>query len=362
MKIDRNNYEPFFIDYLEGTLDEKLVDDFLEFLQQNPDLKEELSLFNPVSIEPEEFTFIRKDRLYKEKFDLETEFNKAAISNLEGDISASEKADFEKYIHDHPEKEKDIALFNATKLQPDLSVIFKNKNQLYHISSGKTILLWSARIAAVLILALTFYFAMDRYSNPLVQDSQVASVEDKTAEKENKKEADRPTENTVQQEPVKKQEKEVEKESTKPAIREVKKAIPGKKENKGLRENNQGRLEKEDMASARIPVEALPDMNRITASLDVPKAQATLETMYITVFEAPLPEEERFLADIVVEKTGLDKLNLNKITKAGLNLVASISNEKFQYETNDNGKVTEVNYDSRILAFSIPTKNAADGK
>ena len=44
MKINRNNYEAFFIDYLEGNLDEKMVDDFIEFLQQNPDLKEELSV------------------------------------------------------------------------------------------------------------------------------------------------------------------------------------------------------------------------------------------------------------------------------------------------------------------------------
>lgn len=362
MKINRNNYEPFFIDYLEGTLDEKLVDDFLEFLQQNPDLKEELSLFNPVNVEPEEYTFTKKNRLYKEKFDLETEFNNAAISNLEGDISDFEKEEFEKYIHDHPEKEKDIALFNATKLQPDLSVTFNNKNKLYHYSAGKTVLLWSARIAAVLILALTFYFAIERYSNPLVKDNQMAAVEEKTTEKGSKSESDQPKQNTVHQEPVKKQEKEVEKEPAKPVIKEVKKAVPEKKENKGLRENNPGRLEKEDMASVRIPVEALPDMNTITASLDVPQPQATLGTMYITVFEDPQPEEERFLADIVVEKTGLDKLNLNKITKAGLNLVSSISNEKFHYKTNDDGKVVEYNYDSRLLAFSIPNRKAADEK
>ena len=362
MKINRNNYEPFFIDYLEGTLDEKLVDDFLEFLQQNPDLKEELSLINPVNIEPEEYTFNKKNLLYKEKFDLETEFNKAAVSSLEGDITASEKEIFEQYITDHPEKEKDIALFKATKLHPDFSVKFKNKSKLYHYSTGKTVLLWSARIAAVLVLALTFYFAIDQYSNPLVQDNRMAAVEDKTTEKGSKSESDQPKQNTIQQEPVKKQVKEVEKEPAKPVIKEVKKVVPEKKENKGLRENNPGRLEKEDIASIRIPVESMPNINTITASLDVPMVNATLGTMYITVFEDPQPEEERFLAEIVVEKTGLDKLSLNKITKAGLNLVSSISNEKFQYETNDEGKVVEYNYDSRLLAFSIPSRKAADDK
>lgn len=362
MKINRNNYEPFFIDYLEGTLDEKLVDDFLEFLQQNPDLKEELSLFNPVNIEPEEITFNKKNVLLKDKYDLEEQFNKAAISNLEGDISATEKKKFENYIQQHPEKEKDVALFKATKLHPDLSVTYKNKNRLYHRSVGRTVLLWSTRIAAILVLALAFYVLIDRSSNKIVQDSQVAAVEDKVPEKENKKEPDQTKENPVQQEPVKKQVKETEQEPAKPVMKERIKEVPEKIQNKTLRESNKGRLEKDDIALMRIPVETLPDMKTITASLDVPSPHVSLGVMHITLPGDPLPEEERFLADIVVEKTGLDKLNLGKITKAGLNLVSSISNEKFQYETNDNGKVTEVNYDSRILAFSIPTKNAADGK
>ena len=70
MKITRENYESFFIDYLDGFLDEKLIDDFIEFLQQNPDLKEELSLFENVSVDAENISFDKKDQLFKEKYDL----------------------------------------------------------------------------------------------------------------------------------------------------------------------------------------------------------------------------------------------------------------------------------------------------
>ena len=80
--------------------------------------------------------------------------------------------------------------------------------------------------------------------------------------------------------------------------------------------------------------------------------------MYITSPETlNAYDEERLLADVVKEKTGLNKFRFNTITKAGLKLVSSISGEKFQYETNEKGKVTEYNYDSRLLAFSIPSKN-----
>ena len=149
MKINRNNYGAYFIDYLDGNLDEKLVDDFLEFLQQNPDLKEELALFQSVSLEPEEINFSKKDLLYKNKFDLEDNFNRASVASLEGDLNSDEKAEFENYLQSHPEKRKDFQLFEKTKVSPDLSIHFDNKNSLYKRSKGRTIIMWSIRIAAV---------------------------------------------------------------------------------------------------------------------------------------------------------------------------------------------------------------------
>ena len=50
MKITRDNYESFFIDYIEGNLPENMIDQFLDFLNQNPDLKEELHLFEEVNL------------------------------------------------------------------------------------------------------------------------------------------------------------------------------------------------------------------------------------------------------------------------------------------------------------------------
>ena len=96
MQINRENYEAYFIDYLEGNLDELLVDDFIEFIKLNPDLKEELDLFESLEAIPENIAFENKEGLYKEKYDAETAFNDAAVACLEGDISEGEKSDFEK--------------------------------------------------------------------------------------------------------------------------------------------------------------------------------------------------------------------------------------------------------------------------
>lgn len=355
MKINRNNYEAYFIDYLEGNLDERLVDDFIEFLQNNPDLKEELSLFESISIETENISFNKKENLYKEKYDLDNEFNQAAIAALEDDISEKEKAEFDKYILAHPKKQKDIVLFGKTKLQPDESILFNKKNTLYHYSVGRAILLWSGRVAAVLVLALTFYILIDRPAKEITHENQFASVEDKTSKKEVIPESKKI--------PVKTEKKVPEKTKKGTPKLVIKKTAPEKKPNKSLRENTRGRMEDEDLTMIRVPLDVPAELRRLEASVNIRKPTATLAIMHIAVPEnADKYYEEHLFVDVVKEKTGLDKFKFNKISKAGLNLVANISKDKFRYKTNAEGKITGYNYDSRLVAFSIPTKNIGAGK
>lgn len=350
MEINRNNYEAYFVDYLEGNLDEKLVDDFIEFLQQNPDLKEELSLFETVTAEAEPISFEKKDKLYKEKFDHEDNFNQTAIAALEGDITLEEEQEFESYLSSHPEKRKDAELFNKTRLKADESVLFNKKNKLYKKSTGKIVLLWASRVAAVVILGLAIFTLVDR-TNIQKPTEKIALHKDRTVKKDivSEEKTSVTKEKAIIPEKKKEKKQEIKKPVTPKAS--IKKA-PAKKESKSIRETTKGRLEKDDIALIRIPVEIPEEMKTITASIDVMRPKASLGTMYLT-YPENYYEEEWLLAD-EIRKT----LNFSKVTKAGLNLFASISNNRFTYETNTNGKVTEYNYDSRLLAFSIPNKNA----
>jgi hypothetical protein len=53
-KINRNNYESYFLDFLEGTLEEPLKAELMDFLKKNPDLAKELDEFEMVRLSPEE--------------------------------------------------------------------------------------------------------------------------------------------------------------------------------------------------------------------------------------------------------------------------------------------------------------------
>jgi hypothetical protein len=355
MEININNYEAYFIDYLEGNLDEILVNDFIEFLQQNPDLKEELSLFESIPVVTENISFNKKNTLYKEKLDAEAEFNKAAIANLEGDITPAEKLEFENYIIKHPDKKRDVTLFGKTKLQPEETIVFNKKKKLYQFSIGRKVLLWSGRVAAVLVLAFAFFTLFDKPASEIIPDNQVAIVEDKDIKKSINSE--------LKNVPVDTKKKDVQKPKKITPNPVIKKAKPEAKPSKSLRENTQGRLRHEDVAMNRIPLEIPNELKRITASLNIQQPASLLATMNrdgMIIKQDFL--EERLLADIVKEKTGIDKFQFNKITKAGLNLVSNISKDKFNYETNEDGKVTEYKYDSRLLAFSIPSKHERNSR
>jgi hypothetical protein len=176
MKITRDNYEPYFLDYLEGHLDENLIDGFLEFLKENPDLKKELSLLETIPLEPDNAVFMNKEKLYKAKYDSEKEFNRVAIALVEGDITESDKAEFDSYLLKYPEKQKEVQQFQQTKLQPDENVVFAHKNKLYRRSLGKTVFMWSSRVAAVLIVALAIY-ALFSQTDFNMLETQVAVVE-----------------------------------------------------------------------------------------------------------------------------------------------------------------------------------------
>ncbi len=348
MEINKNNYEAYFIDYLEGNLNENIVNDFIEFLYQNPDLKEELSLLETISVEPENISFNKKENLFKQKLDSEKEFDKAAIASLEGDFSESDKLEFENYIAEHDEKKKDVILFGKTKLQPDETIVFSKKKKLYRYSIQRNVFVWVGRIAAILVIAFAFFTLIDKSTNELVPENIVVKTEDKKVKK-----AATPKLKKVPVEIKKKDQAKIKKSTTKP---EIKKSAP-KQKHKSLREDTQGRMKHEDIAMNRTQVKVPAEMNAIAASLNIEQPKAKMETMYITIPPSSADYyEERLLVDVVKEKTGIDKFQFNKITKAGLNLVSNISKDKFRYKTNSEGKITEYKYESRLLAFSIPTK------
>jgi hypothetical protein len=96
MEISRQNYEQYFIDYLDGKLDENQVEVLMSFLEFNPDLKEEFADIEKMCLAPDDIKFSGKPNLLKSETDLlETtilkDFDMYCISSMENDIAEEEE-------------------------------------------------------------------------------------------------------------------------------------------------------------------------------------------------------------------------------------------------------------------------------
>ncbi len=347
MKITRKNYEAYFLDYLEGNLDNEFIDNFIEFLSQNPDLKEELQMVASVKLKAEPLLFERKESLYKDKYDLPENFNDAAIAFIEGEFSDERNAEFEAYLSRNPLKQKDLTLFKKTQLQPDNTIMFHRKSRLYHPIRRKKILLWGTRIAAVIAITLLIYrLGSDFNFRKNIIENQLISSE----YKEEIPASQRLPKNSVKKENLVAASDEI-------ADTEKTKGTDFQSE-KNISESNNRQVDLKKDAPVRPVVYVPNEIPSLYATLQpVPEVHTFLVSVNPRVHKRyGHINEERLLGDIVREKTGLDNLSMRKVARVGLNMISSISREKFRYETNSDGQVTELNYDSRLLAFSIPTQ------
>jgi hypothetical protein len=127
--ITRNNYEEFFIDYIEGEIGAQDKEALEAFLVQHPDLKKELDGMMNVDFICDAATIETESTLLKE-IPFQENFDDFCIAHFEGDLDTYEKKAFENYMASHSEKKIDLKLYKKTKVTADSSIIFANKKGL----------------------------------------------------------------------------------------------------------------------------------------------------------------------------------------------------------------------------------------
>ncbi|RLD63866.1 MAG: hypothetical protein DRJ01_02590 [Bacteroidetes bacterium] len=132
MNINRNNYESFFLDYFDGSLSPEQEELLFEFLSKNSDLKYEFDNFENINLCVDDVTFPDKKNLKKELISTD-KFNEYCIDKLEGKFSPNQEKFFKDYLKTHPDSRGDYELYKKTILQPDLSIVFENKQKLKKI-------------------------------------------------------------------------------------------------------------------------------------------------------------------------------------------------------------------------------------
>lgn len=169
MKISRENYEIYFLDYYEGNLKGEVAEELFAFLDNNPDLAKEFNSFESITVDTnanDEFSF--KDKLKKETISPsnQTDF---LIAYMEGDLNKREINDVEQFIKNNKKAEQELELFKKTKLVPDKSIVYFGKSSLKKKESAGRMPIelyrYVAIAASVVILIGTYFYFNNKNTN-----------------------------------------------------------------------------------------------------------------------------------------------------------------------------------------------------
>jgi len=162
--ITRNNYEEFFLLYVDGELsaaESRAVD---EFVAQNADLREELESLLQCKITPEEApVFAGKDQLLRYLSPAETShpggpidmdnFESFFLSYIDGELDEPARRAVADFARRHPEKGIVLQQLQRTVNTPDLSIVYPRKESLYKEEEKRKIAwLPFVRIAAAALI------------------------------------------------------------------------------------------------------------------------------------------------------------------------------------------------------------------
>lgn len=132
MKISRENYEIWFIDYLDGKLSDDAVQMLYVFLEANSDLAEEFELITNQSLKfdsPEEIVFPDKSILKKTQDEVSEELNILLAKEAESNLTSSEKEFLESQLIDHPHLRKHQQAMKRARLTSS-KIILEDKSPI----------------------------------------------------------------------------------------------------------------------------------------------------------------------------------------------------------------------------------------
>jgi len=166
-KINKHNYEGFYLDYLEGNLGEIEQAMLFDFLDNNLDLKAELEddiLDYTLSSSADKLTVFEKEDLkHFECLNDEVCLNNVndfIIADLENDISLEKKKELDRFIIEH-KLEETKHYFHATKLVPNLTEVYSDKAGLKKRGTLIPLFIKISSVAAVGLLLFNFISSTD---------------------------------------------------------------------------------------------------------------------------------------------------------------------------------------------------------
>ncbi|HEX6180821.1 MAG TPA: hypothetical protein VFZ47_06205 [Chitinophagaceae bacterium] len=174
MNINRYNYEEFFLLYVDNELTKEERADVETFVQENPDLEEELLMLKQSSLRPDlNIKFPGKSSLIKAEaagMVNDTNYEEFFLLYVDNELETVVRKEVEQFAATKPQYQQELNLLMEATLQPEAAVVFPDKSLLYKKEEDRkpVIIMWVrvAAIAAMLLVALGIFWISNRTATP----------------------------------------------------------------------------------------------------------------------------------------------------------------------------------------------------
>ena len=350
MKISRENYEMWFMDWLDNNLTGSQAEELNSFLDENPDLQEEFNDLCVLNLRPTACILKGKQKLLRSSSDLpERQFEILCAAAAENDLREEEQIEIDEIISQDPGKVRTLEIYKRLRLKAP-EIVYPNKRKLFRLSAGQKVyrVVWTG-LSAAAVVSIIFLTGVLNRSGRLEDNTTVAlektahlpqadnriAVENKNptfVEKTSPPLAQKKTElvaENMQSIPVE-QENEIEKIS---APEKVSLIVPPLQEN----------LQDNSLVAVNIPIKSVPEHDPDDGRSNIGRFIA-----------------QRFRSKVLDEPAASDKpLKGYEIAEAGIEGLNKLLGWQMALTTknDEKGDVKSVNFNSRMLKFNAPVKN-----
>jgi len=140
MKINRENFEVYFLDYYEGQLSPEMIEEVKLFVAQNPDLRKSFDEFEAISLVAdqnvvfEKKSALKKNQVFATALVNELNFEEYLINETEGLLNQEQLSAIDEFISINPQFENDRKLFSLSHLSVVDDIVFEAKESLKKIA------------------------------------------------------------------------------------------------------------------------------------------------------------------------------------------------------------------------------------
>jgi hypothetical protein len=158
MKINRENYGRFVIDFYDGQLSSHEEQLLVLFLEQNPELKKEFENFEDLPVvQDKPLEFPEKQLLKKPEIKTvgeitEDNFAEYFVLSQDGELTTEKQKSVETFLQQNPQLKGEFRQLKLTKIMPGETIVFENKELLKQHRVVPLLRYAGLTIAAVLLL------------------------------------------------------------------------------------------------------------------------------------------------------------------------------------------------------------------